>query len=81
MCIRDSSIEDSNYYEFVQWNGTSWNIIESEEIEMYIGWSGNKVSEIKLPLIYLENPTNVSVIGWSQWQHEANVWSSFPMLN
>ena len=75
------SIEDSNYYEFVQWNGSSWNVIESSDIEMYIGWSGNKASEIKLPLSYLGNPSNISLMAWAQWQHEANVWSSFPMLN
>ena len=75
------SIEDSTYYELVQWNGSSWNVVSSEEVDMYIGWSGNKISEIKLPLNYLGMPSNVSFLGWAQWQHEANVWSSFPMLN
>ena len=56
------SIEDSNYYEFVEWNGSSWNVIESEDIELYIGWSGNKASEIKLPLSYLGYPSNISLM-------------------
>ena len=75
------SIEDSEYYDLSKWNGTSWETIANDEVQLYSGWSGNKVTEIKLPLSYLENPTNVSIILWGQWQNEANVWSSFPILN
>ena len=75
------SIEDSSYHELVEWNGTSWSVIESDDAEMHVGWSGNKISEIKLPLSYLGNPTNISFLVWAQWQYEANVWASFPTLN
>ena len=75
-------IEDGNYHEFVEWNGSSWeDVTNSVDIEMFIGFQYNKITEIKIPLNNIGDPTNISFIGWSQWQHEGNVWSSFPMLN
>ena len=75
------SIEDSSYNELAEWNGTDWSIVESGNVEIYVGWNGNKITEIKLPLDYLGNPANISLIVWSQWQEEGSVWSTFPTLN
>ncbi len=61
------------------WN-SDWNEV-SYTGKNYIGWSGNKTTEIELPLKDIGNPKAVDVLIFAQWESEDRVWAAFPTNN
>ena len=51
--------------------------------QTYIGWSGNNITEIKIPFIDISTTLNntIRIIIYAQWEDALNVWNSFPMNN
>ena len=73
-------LEDDSYFRLIAYDGTSW-VESSTVVDLYAGWSGNKVTEFSLPWSELGSPTSLDVMMYAQWQNEGNVWASFPEQN
>ena len=73
-------LEDDSYFRLIAYDGTSW-VESSTVVDLYAGWSGNKVTEFSLPWSELGSPTSLDVMMYAQWQNEGNVWTSFPEQN
>jgi len=58
----------------------AWNTIAYTGSN-YIGWAGNKNTEIAIPRSDLGNPAGISVLVFAQWEDAMNVWSAFPANN
>lgn len=73
-------LEDSTYSALRTFDGASW-VDTPADLQSFIGWSGNTVTEVGIPLAALGNPTSLDLIVWSQWQEAGNVWTAFPAEN
>ncbi len=73
-------LEDDSYFRLIAYDGTSW-VESSAVVDLYAGWSGNKVTEFSIPWSELGSPTSLDVVMYAQWQNEGNVWVSFPEQN
>ena len=74
-------VEDSSYISLQTYNGTGWVAANQTGVSAFVGWSGNKNTEIAIPWNNIGSPTSLAVIVWAQWQDEGNVWTSFPSEN
>ena len=73
-------LEDDSYFRLLSYDGSAW-IETTHVVDLYSGWSDNKVTEFALPWSELGSPTSLDLMMYAQWQDEGNVWSSFPEQN
>ncbi|MEM3886961.1 MAG: hypothetical protein QXO11_00795, partial [Thermoplasmata archaeon] len=60
-----------------QWSGTTYSGSN------FIGWSGNKNTEIAIPLSDIDatSSSQIKIMVFAQWEEAGNVWNSFPEGN
>ena len=73
-------LEDDSYFRLLSYDGSAW-VETTHAVDLYSGWSDNKVTEFALPWSELGSPTSLDLMMYAQWQDEGNVWSSFPEQN
>ncbi|MEW5759444.1 MAG: glucodextranase DOMON-like domain-containing protein [Candidatus Thermoplasmatota archaeon] len=73
-------LENSNYWDLRKYDN-DWKISKEKPGETYIGWSGNKNTELSLPLSLIGNPNKIEFIVFAQWEEALNVFASFPIEN
>lgn len=73
-------LEDDSYYQHIMYDGSTWTD-QNSNIEIYTGWSDNKVTEIAISFADLGNPQSFQILAYAQWQDAGNVWTSFPSQN
>lgn len=73
-------LEDDSYFRIISYDGSAW-IDSPHVVDIYSGWSGNKVTEFAIPWAEIGTPTSFDVMVYAQWQDEGNVWTSFPEQN
>ena len=72
-------LEDSSYGKIISYNGASWD--NTGNADNYTGWTGNKITEIAIPLSLIDSPQNIDIVVWAQWQDAGNIWTAFPLNN
>ena len=73
-------LEDDSYFRLISYDGSAW-ADSSHVVDIYSGWSDNKVTEFTIPWAEIGTPTSLDVIVYAQWQDQGNVWASFPSQN
>ena len=73
-------LEDDSYFRLISYDGSAWTD-SAHMVDLYSGWSGNKVTEFAIPWAENGTPTSLDVMVYAQWQDEGNVWASFPSQN
>ena len=73
-------LEDDSYFRLISYDGSAWTD-SAHVVDLYSGWSGNKVTEFAIPWAEIGTPTSLDVMVYAQWQDEGNVWTSFPSQN
>ena len=69
------------WYENSEWTGSAWNYRGWSNSCSYGGWSGNKVSEICIPLAMLGNADSLAVCAWITNEANTQILASFPTAN
>jgi hypothetical protein len=69
------------WYENTAWTGTSWTYRGWASTCSYGGWSGNKVSELCIPLSMLGNADSMAVCAWITDEANSQIYASFPTAN
>ena len=76
-------LENNSYYRLILWDGGEWvdAPTQPEQNSTFIGYSGNKNTEVSIPWSALGNPYSFDILSWAQWEDGGNVWTSFPSQN
>ncbi|MBT4924272.1 MAG: hypothetical protein HON16_00800, partial [Euryarchaeota archaeon] len=73
-------LEDSSYNSMLTFDGSTWED-QTTSLDIYTGWSDNKVTELAIPWASIGSPTSFQFMAYAQWQDAGNVWTSFPTEN
>ena len=60
-------LEDDSYFRLISYDGSAW-ADSSHVVDIYSGWSDNKVTEFTIPWAEIGTPTSLDVIVYAQWQ-------------
>ncbi len=81
------AVENDGYVNLREFN-SSWEQDKTYTGQMYIGWSGNTVTEISIPFDNLDGINNsvcdftsMNLIVFAQAENDNGVWASFPEAN
>ncbi len=70
-------LEDGSYYTLKYWNGTEWRDT-SFTGDVYAGWEGNGITEIRIPLQDIGNPERFSFLVLALGETEGYPWGESP---
>ena len=65
-------LEDSSYNSMLTFDGSTWED-QTTSLDIYTGWSDNKVTELSIPWASIGNPTSFQFMEYAQYQDAGNV--------